>query len=331
MTNQTDATARLSDLADRYWEARLEASPLTATFLGDHRFDDRVDDLSAAGEARLAGQWRSFATEADTIDDDTLDETGRVTVTLLRGELHDAITVLDLGLAELASDQMEGVHADLLTVAGQLSAPEPDHAEMAVTRLERMGTMLDQALERFRAGLRAGRTPARICISRSINQCDGYLASPLDDDPFAMLKGPEGWAGTDGWRERLRVAVEDHLRPAFARYRDALESELLPHARSDDSPGLCHLPDGDALYGSLIRLHTGLDVTAEELHEIGRQEVLEELPAQYREIGRRQFGTDDLREIFEHLLNDPDLRYRDGQEILDHAQQCLDEATAEMG
>ena len=37
----------LRDLADRYWEARLVASPLFATFIGDHRYDDRVDDISA--------------------------------------------------------------------------------------------------------------------------------------------------------------------------------------------------------------------------------------------------------------------------------------------
>ena len=54
-----------------------------------------------------------------------------------------------------------------------------------------MGTMLDQAADRYRAGLAAGRTPARTCIDRSINQIDGYLGSPLDADPFvAPQPGP---------------------------------------------------------------------------------------------------------------------------------------------
>lgn len=330
-TGASHGSRALADLAARYWEARLEASPLTATFLGDHRYDDRVDDLSPEAEERLAAKWRSFAAEVDAIDTTNLDDTDRVTATLLRGELRDAITVLDLRLAELASDQMQGIHADLLTVAGQLSAPEPDHAEMAVTRIEGMGTMLDQALGRFRAGLAAGRTPARACVSRSINQCDGYLASALEDDPFVRLSGPEQWDGTEAWRRRLRSAVEDHLRPAFGRYRDALETELLPVARPDETPGLCHLPGGEDLYAELIRLHTGLDLSAEELHEVGRHEVFEELPAQYREIGLAQFATDDIGEIFRHLLEDPELRYRDGDEILAHAQGCLDEATAAMG
>jgi uncharacterized protein (DUF885 family) len=331
----------LRDLADRYWDARLAASPLTATFLGDHRFDDQVDDVSEEAERTLAERWRGFLAEADAIAERSrrpstdgglaLDETDRVTLDLLRGELADAVAAIELRLGELASDQMTGIHADLLTMAGQLSAPEPEHATMALTRIARLGGMLDQALDRFRAGIRAGRTPARICITRSINQCDGYLASDLDDDPFASLAGPADWDGEEAWRHDLRSAVEEHLRPAFRRYRDALEDELLPHSRPDDTPGLGHLPGGDELYRHLIRFQTGLDLTPEELHEVGRREVLEELPAQYREIGSRLFGTDDRAEIFRRLLEDEDLRYRDRDEILAHTQQCLDEAMAVMG
>lgn len=325
------ASAALRDVADRYWEARLEASPLFATFLGDHRYDDRVDDLSEAGEAAHRTTWLGFLGDAEAIDPAGLDETDRVTRQLLIEEIGDAVSGIDARLLELTSDQMQGIHAELLTMAGQLRAAEPEHAAMAVRRISAMGTMLDQAVDRYRAGLAAGRTPARTCIDRSLNQIDGYLGSPLDQDPFANLAGPDDWDGTDSWRAELRAAVEGELRPAFARYRTALADELLPVARPDDQPGLCWLADGDDLYRQLIRLHTGLDLTPEELHEIGMQEATVELPAQYRVLGRRAFGTDDLAEIFDHLLNDQDLRYADGDEIIADARRCLDEATAAMG
>jgi uncharacterized protein (DUF885 family) len=202
---------------------------------------------------------------------------------------------------------------------------------MAVQRLRAMGTMLDQAADRYRAGLGAGRTPARTCIDRSINQIDGYLDSPLDQDPFASLAGPEDWDGEAAWRAELAQTVTDELRPAFARYRTVLADELAPVARSDEQPGLCWLEEGADLYRQLIRLHTGLDLTPEELHQIGLQEATEELPAQYRVLGRRAFGTDDLAAIFDHLLNDQDLRYASGDEIIADARRCLDEATAAMG
>jgi uncharacterized protein (DUF885 family) len=329
----TDPSAAevLRTVADRYWEARLEASPLFATFLGDHRYDDRVDDLSAEADAAQRTTWLAFRDEAEAIDPAELDETDRVTHQLLVEELTDHVAGIDARMIELASDQMQGIHAELLTMAGQLRAAEPEHAAMAVARVRAMATMLDQAADRYRAGLAAGRTPARTCIDRSINQVDGYLASPVEQDPFVGLAGPPDWEGEAAWRAELAEAVGEGLRPAFARYRAALADELAPVARGDDRPGLCWLEGGDALYRQLIRHHTGLDLTPEELHEIGRQEVLEELPAQYRVLGRRAFGTEDLGEIFRHLLDDEDLRYRDGDEILAHARACLDEATAAMG
>jgi uncharacterized protein (DUF885 family) len=327
---RTDASARLRSLADEYWEARLEASPLFASFLGDHRYDDRVDDLSAEAEQLLRATWVGLREGAAALDG-ALDDADAVTRDLLVHELDDAVRGIDLRLAEMASDQMEGVHADLLITAGQLSAPEPEHAAMAVERTGAYATMLAQAADRFRAGLAAGRTPARINVERSINQVEGYLESPLDSDPFATLAGPEGWEGLAAWRAQLTDIVRDVVRPAFAAYRDVLRDELLPVARPDDRPGLVHLDDGPGMYRALIEMHTGLPLTADELHAIGMDEVTGSLPAEFAEVGRRQFGVDDLPTIFGRLLDDADMRYRDGDEIVAHATACLDAATAAMG
>lgn len=325
----------LRDLAERYWEHRLTTSPLFASFLGDHRFDDRADDLSEPAEADQRRHLIGFLDEARALATDPtaedLDEADRTTLELLIGELEESLAALDARLVELQSDQMQGVHADLLTMAGQLSVPSPDLAPLALARIGALAAMLDQATERFRAGLARGRTPARANVTRSLNQLDGYLASPLDTDPFAGITGPPDWDGEAAWRADLTEAVAGTLRPAFARYRAVLADELLPVARPDDRAGLQWIPGGDDLYRTLVRIHTGLDLAPEGLHRIGLEEVTDVLPARYRVLGRRVFGTEDLGEIFHRLLHDPDLRYHDGDEILAHARQCLDDATAAMG
>lgn len=326
-------TDTIRAIADEYWEARLEASPLFASFLGDHRYDDRADDLSAEEERRLRSVWVGLRERADAVDGDNgeLDETDRASRDLLVQELDDTVRAIDLRLAELTSDQMQGIHADLLITASQLQAPEPEHATMALERARQFGRMLDQASERYREGLAAGRTPARINVERSINQVDGYLASPLESDPFANLAGPEGWDGLEVWRGQLTDIVRDDLRPAFARYRDALRDELLPAARPDDRPGLRWLDDGAELYQALIELHTGLPLAPDELHAIGMAEATEALPSEYAEVGGREFGTSELPEIFGRLLDDPGLRYGDADQIMSHATECLEAARAAMG
>lgn len=325
------AAERLRAIADEYWEAKLEASPLSAAFLGDHRYDDRADDLSAEAEQRQRARWVELRDGAAAVPEGELDETDTATRQLLVGELDNAIRGIDLRLAELAADQMQGAHADLLILIGQLAAPEPDHARMAVTRVGELARMLDQAAERLREGLAAGRAPAEINVRRSLNQVTKYLESPLDADPFVNLTGPDDWEGTQAWRAELADAVGGTLRPAFERYRDFFRDRLLPASRPDDRPGLCHLQDGEQLYRGLIELHTGLPLAPEELHEIGMEEATVKIRAEFAEVGERAFGTSDVPEVFHRLLSDPELRYADGQQIIAHARRCLDAASAAIG
>ncbi|MEV0252386.1 DUF885 domain-containing protein [Nocardia sp. NPDC050712] len=326
-----DSHEELMHLADRYWDTRLEMSPTAATMLGERRFDDRIEDLSEAAESRYLTAYRELLDRVVALDPAGLDQQDRTTRSLLHTELAGAVDRLSWRSLEMASDQMAGVHAELLTIAPQITAPDPAAAAALVQRHRQVGTMLDQAVERFRAGLAAGRAPARLTLERSLNQLDGYLDSDLTGDAFVTLEGPADWAGEEAWRAELSQVAAEVIRPAFRRYRAALADELLPAARPDDKAGLCWLgDDGADIYRRLLHEHTTLpDLTAEQIHRTGLAE-LESLRAQYQEIGARQFGTADIATIFTRLREDPELRYRDGDEIMTDARAALSVATAEM-
>jgi uncharacterized protein (DUF885 family) len=322
----------LMGLADRYWDGLMAAQPTSATLVGDHRFDDRIEDLSVEAEERLASTWQGLLDEVDALGVATLDGADQVTRSLLRVELARGVESLAHRLTELACDQMDGVHAWLLTSAPELSAPTPQDAAALVERHRQVGTLLDQAGERFRAGVGAGRAPARVVIERSLHQVDGYLASDLAADPFVTFAGPEGWSGEVAWRDQLAAVARDHIRPAFQRYRDVLAGELLPVARPDERCGLTWLgADGAELYRSLVRRHTTLDdLGADQVHQMGLAEV-ERLAGEYAEVGGRLFGTAGQAEVFARLRGDAALRYRSGDEIMADARRYLRTAEAAMG
>lgn len=327
------ADAELRGIADDYWEAVMVASPVYATFVGDHRFDDRIDDLSEAAEDATLAVITDIVARAEALDPATLSAGGRVTRGLLLAEADNARARSEHRLAELASDQNTGAHADLLQIAPQTQASDADSAARLVERYRQSDRFLDQAAERFRSGLAGGRTPAAICVERSLNQVDGYLASSLDDDPFVQLpppQDPDGWDEA-AWRSELREVTEMVIRPAFARYRAVLADELQPVARPDERPGLCHIDGGDETYAALVRLHTTTDLSPQELHDIGMAEITESLPAEYAEIGGRAFGLHTAAEVFERLRTDPALKYATGEEIMADAADALGRAKAAMG
>jgi uncharacterized protein (DUF885 family) len=327
----SDVSTALRTLAERYWEARLEYSPTEATLHGDHRYDDRIEDVSVDAEARQRATWLELRAAVDAIDAAGLDAAGRVTRALLQAELTQAVEAIDVRATELRFDQNTGLHAELFVVAPQVQAPSPESAQALLERHRQIPALIDQMIERLRDGVGAGRTPARINVERSLNQVDKYLASPVDGDPFTTFAGPPGWDGEADWRADLVATARDAIRPAFGRYREFFAGELLPVGRPHDRAGLCWIADGPGLYESFVRRHTTVtDLTPEEIHRIGLDEV-DRLAGEYAEVGGRLFGTTDLAEIFTRLRSDPGLRYSSGDEIMDDARRYLAAASAAVG
>src|SRR6476659_4817866 len=95
------STDDIRDLAEEYWQARMEQSPIFATFLGDHRFDDRVDDVSVEADARRRAIWADLHGRTTAVGADGLATADQVTRSLLLRELADGIEAMDLRLIEL--------------------------------------------------------------------------------------------------------------------------------------------------------------------------------------------------------------------------------------
>jgi len=321
---------RLRKLAEDYWDTLLESSPTTATVLGDHRFDDRLEDLSDVAEADQLGRWRSILDRLGSIDPGGLDADDLVTRGQLAGEVGDAVAAIDRRLVELQSDQMTGFHVGLLQSVSVMSAPDPGSADMLVERFRQVPKALEQSAARFLDGAARGRTPAAVCVSRSINTIDGYLSSPMGADPFASLAGPGAWDGEGGWRATLTDVVTQVVRPAYRHFAQTLRDQLLPQGRDDDHAGLCWLDDGPELYATLVTHHTTVDLTPEVIHDIGMHEVMAALPAEYAEVGGRLFDITDPAGVLDRLRTDPTLRYSTGEEIMVDARTALTAGTAAM-
>ena len=324
------ADEALRQLAEQYWDVALEAGPTGATLLGDHRFDDRLEDLSIEGQAQVRDRLSSIRERLASVDRAFLEADDLVTHGQLAAELHDGVSARDHRLVELESDQMTGFHVGLLQTVPVMSAPDPESASMLLERFRQVPRALEQVAQRFIEGADAGRTPAAICVSRSLNMIEGYLASPLADDVFVGLTGPEGWDGEAAWRSSLEDLARDVVRPAYRRLADTLTEELLPRARDDDHCGLSWLTEGPELYAFLVAHHTTVDRDPEEVHEVGMEEVTRKLPAEYANVGGRLFGISAPDEVLERLRHDPALRYATGDEIMLDARRAFEAAAAAM-
>ena len=316
-------------LAERYWDVWMASTPVVATIYGDHRFDDQLGPVSHEETAATARQMAEIADEAEALDG--LSAADALTRDILVSTARAAFRLHDSGLFVAPISPYLGVQA---TIPGALSrsvAAEPEHAEMLLRRVRSLPEFLTRVEERQRADLAAGITPTRTNLERVLAQIEGSVGGPLDDDPLLAITAPPGWAGEAEWRDRLRHAVAEGVRPAFARHREFLAEVAGPVARPDDRPGVLHLPDGARRYEQLVGVFTSLDVGADAIHQIGVDEATGTLRDEFAAVGAEAFGTSDPAAVIDRLRSDPELRYGSADEMLDHARHTIERAWSAVG
>jgi uncharacterized protein (DUF885 family) len=126
----------------------------------------------------------------------------------------------------------------------------------------------------------------------------------------------------DRFRSGLADAVSNGFRPALRRYVEVIETEVLPAARPDDRPGITHLPGGDDAYRALIRLHTSVDRSPEEIHQTGLREI-ERIDAELVELGGRVLGERGLPAVLDRLRSDEGLSFSTRDEVFAKAESSL--------
>ena len=321
----------LRQLADEYWEYVLRTQPTNAHMLGDYRYVDQVEDASREAEDAHIGHLRSFAAKARAFDPADLDAADRVTQDTLIYETETAAGIEELRQAEFGIDPIFGPQAVFQVAIPQMSVETPEHAEMMLTKYSGIARLLDQLSERLREGVRAGRVNAEFAVTKTVEQIDAMLASPVEDDVFLRAQMPAAFDESDvaAWRERAAAIVTDELRPAFGRYRDIIRDEVGPIARSNEEAGLTFVPNGDLLYVRLIEKYTTMPMQAAEIHEIGLQQI-DRLAEEYLELAGPLLGTTSLEDIFTALRDDPELHHTTGEGVVAQSEAAFAAAKAEM-
>ena len=323
-------TSALDRLAEEFWDAALAADPAQGTAFGDHRYGDRLSDISSAGRAALAGRFEEIqAAVAGLPPGPDIEST--LTQAALRHAVAERLALLAADPHSFTVDAMSGPQAQFLNIPSYQPLRDVADGESMLARWWAMGPWVDQQIAQLRRGGAEGRTPVGGSVRRVIAQLDELLARPIEDWPLLAPLHAEHAGWSDGaWRAfevGLSGAVRDGLRPALARYRTYLADEALAAARDEAHVGICHLPGGAETYASLARAHTTTERSPQEIHEIGLAEIAL-IDVEIAELGGRALGTPDLAATLVALRGDPSVHFTNGDEIVAVAEASLARAVA---
>jgi uncharacterized protein (DUF885 family) len=322
----TDPPTRLAGLADAYWQATLGFEPLFATQIGERSFDALVPGRSPEAVDRHAERLTALRRDLATVDPAELAGPEAVTWSALAEQIDGDLAALAARLHEWTVDPLAGPQVEIMDVESFQAVRSVAEGRDLVERWRAMGAWLDETSASRCRAIGSGRVAVASPIRRVIDEIDGILAARPEESALlapARVDHPDWPEGeVDRFREDVELAVRDLVLPALARYRDALAREVLPAARPDVRPGICHIDGGEAAYADLIRVHTSLPLSADELHATGLAEV-DRIRDELAALGERTLGTAGVPEIQGRLRSDPALHFGTSDEVLDAAVRAL--------
>lgn len=296
-------------------EAELKRNPVEALSRGDLRYADRLGDpFSDAHYDAERAAAASDLVALRAIDRSKLDETDQIAYDAFEWQTRENLRLLTdrsllLTLQVRPIDHFFGIHLWYPDIAsGKGAAPFNTLAdyENNLKRNAQYAALLDEAIVRFRQGMRLKIVQPRLTVRNVIDQLTAQIMQGVENSTFygPVRQFPAGISVAD--QKRLRTAyaaqIKNVLIPAETRLRNFLKNEYLAAARP--TIGLSKMKDGARLYGYLIESNTTLPLSAEDVHQLGLNEVSRirrELAEQQRIVGFK--GS--AKEFFTFLRSSP--------------------------
>lgn len=303
-----DPNAAVNRLADAFWEGYLERYPMTATLLGDERYDDRLPDLGPDGRAADVAAFRDVLARAAAVGNDGLDPEATITRDMLVLVAESHLEFIDQKQYQLGVDHIFGPQTTPAEIARYQRADTPERLERLLQRYAAYPRMTDQYLRTLAEGIGDGRTSAEVPVQRAIEQIGRMLETPVAESPAVT----QAQVPDESARERIREAAEAHIYPALRTLHEFLVHTYAPKARRE--PGISATPNGEEAYRLAIRMATTVASTPDEVHRFGLED-LEQIEAEKDQIANR-LGHPDRHALREALAADADNRTDDPDRLV---------------
>ncbi|GJM20226.1 MAG: hypothetical protein DHS20C15_01410 [Planctomycetota bacterium] len=322
----------LATLSVSLWDTLIEFQPLRAGYWGDADSLALLPDLSPEARATQQQRWENLRTQADAIKVAQLSEADATTLQMARRLIHEQLTWLELALGDWLLSPGGDLHTRLWNLAEDQPLVSAADVRALQTRWAAMPALVNQRRLNLLSGLEAGRVANHRSVSVVVEQLAALLAQPTEQWALAQVGDELPRARREGLRAALLPGLEGELRPALRALRDTLTDEVLPRARPDSMPGLVHLPGGARDYARLAELHTGLPLTPQKIHAIGRNEIAR-IRDEMLALGREVFHDEELLEMAQlqaRIRNDPSLFFDTREQVEALAVDALARASVAL-
>ena len=192
--------------------------------------------------------------------------------------------------------------------------------ERYLVMLQDMPRYFDENIALMREGIEIGFTQPLEGLQNYQATYDPYIVDDPEQSIFwqPFNSKPES-VSDDEWdvmQATARTYINDYATASYAKLKEFFEDEYYPNSRPE--LGASSIPNGNAYYEHKVRYYTTLDVTPDEVHQWGLDEVAR-IRAQMEQIIEEVGFEGTFAEFIEFLRTDPQFYPKTGEELLKEA------------
>jgi uncharacterized protein (DUF885 family) len=307
------------------WEDQLRHQPEFASTIGDKRYNDQLSDLSVQAYNDSLARGRAFLTRLAEVDTAGMSDQEQLSKELMVRSLIQDQEEARFKPWQLPVNQFYGLQVDLPQLVPLLTFDSVKDYDDYITRLKKVPLAFQQTTDNMSIGMDDHREPPAYLMQKVVAQVNSIADDKPQDSPFALpvQKFPASISATQQARikEEVLAAITGQVNPAYVRFGKFLQSQYIPNGRKD--PGIWSLPDGQAYYCFLTKQSTTTDLTPDQIHQIGLDQVKQD-EEQLLAIAHK-LGFADIKALDKSAAGNPKLYPTSKEQLLNAYRGHLDE------
>jgi len=316
-SSSEDRAKALHGIFHDYWEQALKHQPEFASSLGDKRYNDQISDYSVKAINDWLAVEQDMLLKLAAIDPAGLPQQDQVSRELLVRDLTEDQEAAEFKAWEMPVNQMGGLYATYPQLVAQLSFTAAKDYDDWIARLRAIPRAFDQVTANMSLGIEDKRVPPKYLLEKTLDQVKQLANQKPEDSPLALplKKFPDSISAAEQTRIKTEMlaAISKQVIPAYQRFARFLEVAYIPAGRSE--PGISSIPDGARYYRFRIKQSTTTNLTADQIHQIGLDEVQKD-EAEMLAIAQK-LGFQDLKTFRASLKTNAKLKATSREQLLE--------------
>jgi len=311
--DRAKVSAKFDSILNNYYEDGLKLNPVSATTSGDMRYNDQFPNmLSPEYEDSLKNYYTKYREEAQAINDKDLNDTEKMSKDILLWECDINLAAMEFDKAKyMPIDQMWSVNlfmGQLASGAGAQPFKTVEDYENWLKRVDGFLTWMNSAESNMREGMDKGYVLPASLIRKVIPQMESMTNTNVENHLFygPVNNIPDSFSEEEKQQitEKYKTMITEKVIPQYKKMHSFLKNDYLPKGRK--SSGIADIPNGAEYYKHQIKLYTTTNMTAEEIHQLGLDEV-ERISKEMIKVKEEVGFEGDLKSFFNYVRENKEL------------------------